>query len=59
VASAAEEQNQVSEEINRNITAIDDATKALHQLAKQNLLISKEIDTITGAMDAQLAQLRC
>jgi methyl-accepting chemotaxis protein len=59
VASAAEEQNQVSEEINRNITAIDDATKALHQLAKQNLLISKEIDTITGAMDAQLSQLRC
>jgi methyl-accepting chemotaxis protein len=59
VASAAEEQNQVSEEINRNITAIDDATKALHQLAKQNMLISKEIDTITGAMDAQLAQLRC
>ncbi|MBU0911400.1 MAG: methyl-accepting chemotaxis protein, partial [Gammaproteobacteria bacterium] len=59
VASAAEEQNQVSEEINRNITAIDDATKALHQLAKQNLLISKEIDSITGAMDAQLAQLRC
>ncbi len=59
VASAAEEQNQVSEEINRNITAIDDATKALNQLAKQNLLISKEIDSITGAMDAQLAQLRC
>ncbi|RVT46162.1 methyl-accepting chemotaxis protein [Rheinheimera sediminis] len=59
VASAAEEQNQVSEEINRNITAIDDATKALHQLAQQNLLISKQIDNITGAMDAQLAQLRC
>lgn len=59
VASAAEEQNQVSEEINRNITAIDDATKDLNQLAKQNLLISKEIDKITGAMDAQLEQLRC
>ncbi len=59
VASAAEEQNQVSEEINRNITAIDDATKALNKLAKQNLLISKEIDSITGSMDAQLAQLRC
>jgi methyl-accepting chemotaxis protein len=59
VASAAEEQNQVSEEINRNVTAIDDATKALNQLAQQNLLISKEIDSITSAMDAQLSQLRC
>ncbi|WP_337879652.1 methyl-accepting chemotaxis protein [Rheinheimera sp.] len=58
VASAAEQQNQVSEEINRNITAIDDATKSLDQQVEQNLQISKEIDRITGEMDTQLSQLR-
>ena len=35
VAAAAEQQNQVSDEINRNITAIGDATRELEQLAQQ------------------------
>jgi len=59
VASAAEQQNQVSEEINRNVTAIDDATRSLEQQASQNLAISEEVERITSAMDTQLAQLRC
>lgn len=58
VAAAAEEQNQVSEEINRNITAIDDATRELDQLSGSNLSISRAIDQITADIDQQLAKLR-
>ncbi|MCT6698966.1 methyl-accepting chemotaxis protein [Rheinheimera sp. 4Y26] len=58
VAAAAEQQNQVSEEINRNITAIDDATRALSALSGDNLAISQAIDQITAAIDQQLAKLR-
>jgi methyl-accepting chemotaxis protein len=58
VAAAAEEQNQVSEEINRNITAIDDATRDLDQLSGSNLSISRAIDQITADIDQQLAKLR-
>lgn len=58
VAAAAEEQNQVSEEINRNITAIDDATRELDQLSGTNLTISRAIDQITADIDQQLAKLR-
>lgn len=58
VAAAAEEQNQVSEEINRNITAIDDATRELDLLSGKNLTISQAIDHITADIDQQLAKLR-
>ncbi|RVU41682.1 methyl-accepting chemotaxis protein [Rheinheimera riviphila] len=58
VAAAAEEQNQVSEEINRNITAIDDATRDLNQLSGTNLNISQAIEQITTEIDNQLAKLR-
>ncbi|MGP9802590.1 methyl-accepting chemotaxis protein [Rheinheimera sp. NSM] len=59
VAAAAEQQNQVSEEINRNITAIGDATRELETLAQQNLQISNAIDTVTARIDGQLSKLRC
>ena len=59
VAAAAEQQNQVSEEINRNITAIGDATRELETLAQQNLQISSAIDTVTERIDGQLSKLRC
>lgn len=59
VAAAAEQQNQVSEEINRNITAIGDATRELETLAQQNLQISSAIDTVTARIDGQLSKLRC
>jgi methyl-accepting chemotaxis protein len=58
VASAAEEQNQVSEEINRNITAIDDAIRALGLQVKHSQLISQQVDAITANMDAQLNKLK-
>lgn len=59
VATAAEEQNQVSDEINRNISAIGDATRELEQLARRNKEVSDTIDHITGQMDERLNQLKC
>lgn len=59
VAAAAEQQNQVSDEINRNITAIGDATRELEGLAQQNLQISSAIDQVTERIDNQLSKLRC
>lgn len=59
VATAAEEQNQVSDEINRNISAIGDATRDLEQLAKNNNEVSKTIEQITQAMDEKLSQFKC
>lgn len=58
VAAAAEEQNQVSEEINRNITAIDEATRQLDQLSADNLQISRAIGQATEQMNQQLNQLK-
>ena len=58
VAAAAEEQNQVSEEINRNITAIDEATRQLDQLSADNLDVSRAIEQVTEQMNNQLNQLR-
>ncbi len=58
VAAAAEEQNQVSEEINRNITAIDEATRQLDQLSADNLQISQAIEQITSQINQQLNKLR-
>ncbi|MDP5134649.1 methyl-accepting chemotaxis protein [Rheinheimera baltica] len=58
VAAAAEQQNQVSEEINRNVTAIGDATRELEALAQQNLGISNSIDKVTAKIETQLNKLR-
>lgn len=58
VAAAAEEQNQVSEEINRNITAIDEATRQLDELSGDNLRVSRAIEQATEQMNQQLNQLR-
>ena len=59
VAAAAEEQNQVTEEINRNISAIGDATQQLEQLANSIFSASGNVDKITQDIDSHLTQLRC
>jgi methyl-accepting chemotaxis protein len=59
VAAAAEEQNQVSEEINRNISAIGEATNELEHLAASIFKASNSVDKITQDIDGQLGQLRC
>ncbi|MCC5856350.1 MAG: HAMP domain-containing protein [Idiomarina sp.] len=58
VASAAEEQNQVSEEITKNISAINDATQELEQLAQHILTISSALDGATDSMENQLNALK-
>jgi methyl-accepting chemotaxis protein len=59
VAAAAEEQNQVTEEISRNISAIGDATQELGRLANSIYSASENVDKITKNIDGQLTQLRC
>ncbi len=59
VAAAAEEQNQVTEEINRNISAIGDATRELEQLSNNIYSASGNVDKITQDIDKHLSQLRC
>ncbi|WP_165924689.1 methyl-accepting chemotaxis protein [Lysobacter sp. N42] len=58
VASAAEQQNQVSEEITKNISAINDATQELDKLAQHIMTISTALDTATDRMDVQLNALK-
>lgn len=59
VAAAAEEQNQVTEEINRNISAIGEATNELERLASSIFSASSNVDKITQDIDSHLGQLRC
>jgi methyl-accepting chemotaxis protein len=59
VAAAAEEQNQVTEEINRNISAIGDATQELERLSHSVFSASGNVDKITQDIDGHLSQLRC
>jgi len=59
VAAAAEEQNQVTEEINRNILAIGDATQELERLSNSIYTASGNVDKITQDIDSHLTQLRC
>jgi methyl-accepting chemotaxis protein len=59
VAAAAEEQNQVTEEINRNISAIGDATQELERLSNSIYTASSNVDKITQDIDSHLTQLRC
>lgn len=59
VAAAAEEQNQVTEEINRNISAIGGATQELERLSNSIYSASSNVDQITQDIDSHLMQLRC
>ncbi len=59
VAAAAEEQNQVTEEISRNISAIGEATQELERLTNSIFSASGQVDTITRDIDTHLSQLRC
>nr|WP_324257728.1 methyl-accepting chemotaxis protein [Cellvibrio fontiphilus] len=59
VAAAAEEQNQVTEEINRNISAIGDATHELERLSQSVFAASGNVDKITQDIDGHLSHLRC
>jgi len=58
VATAAEQQSSVSEEISRNLTIIGDAAKALAELANENNEASDELENQMNTLDVQLSSLK-
>lgn len=58
VATAAEEQDKVSEEINRNITVVEDASVRLAGLAGDVREVSETMSQITDALEAQLGKFK-
>lgn len=58
VATAAEEQSQVSEEINRSLTAIGDAARDLAHLAQVSEAAALETHDVIRTLDDQLNLLR-
>jgi methyl-accepting chemotaxis protein len=58
VAAAAEEQSQVAEEINKNLTIIGDAADTLAQLSEQSQQSNQHLITQVDSLDQQLGRLR-
>jgi len=58
VATAAEEQSAVSEEISRNLTIIGDAASALAELAGESDQASEQLSRHMAVLDEQLASLK-
>ncbi len=58
VATAAEEQSAVSEEVSRNMTVIGDAARALANLAAESNEASDELDKEMARLDHQLSTLK-
>ncbi|MDO3388472.1 methyl-accepting chemotaxis protein [Gilvimarinus sp. SDUM040013] len=58
VATAAEEQSAVSEEISRNLTIIGDAANQLAAMARESDDAGKELDSIMQRLDEQLSSLK-
>ncbi len=58
VATAAEEQDKVTEEINRNITIVGDASARLAGLAGDVRQVSEEMSQITDSLELQLRKFK-
>jgi len=58
VATAAEEQSAVSEEVSKNLTIIGDAATALAELAQESDKSSENLESQMQSLDAQLASLK-
>ncbi len=58
VATAAEEQSAVSEEVSRNMTVIGDAARVLAELAERSNQSSDELEDQLSILDSQLASLK-
>ncbi|MBR9830132.1 MAG: methyl-accepting chemotaxis protein [Oceanospirillales bacterium] len=58
VATAAEEQSMVNEEINRNITSIGDAADTLAEAATQVTLLGQEVSDSAARLDQQLGRFK-
>ncbi|WP_438864410.1 methyl-accepting chemotaxis protein [Neptunicella sp.] len=58
VATAAEEQSQVSEDINRRIVAIGDGSKQLSTLGDELKALSQVVHSVVESMNKQLGRLK-
>ena len=58
VATAAEQQSSVSEEISRNLTIIGDAAKVLAEMANESNQSSDELENQMNKLDGQLSSLK-
>jgi len=57
VATAAEEQSAVNEEINKNLTALSEASNELAELGKESARISDELQVKMREVEEQLSHL--
>lgn len=58
IASAAEEQSAVAEEVNRNVSAIRTVTEALTEQAKESAQISSQLDALANHQKQLMDQFR-
>ncbi|BFM21539.1 methyl-accepting chemotaxis protein [Gilvimarinus japonicus] len=58
VATAAEEQSSVSEEISRNLTIIGDAATTLADMTRESNNAGVELEVVMAQLDEQLASLK-
>lgn len=58
VATAAEEQSSVNEEINKNLTVLGEASNELAELGNENSSISDQLQSQISDVESQLSQLR-
>jgi methyl-accepting chemotaxis protein len=58
IASAAEEQSSVAEEINRNVEAIRDVTESLSGQAEQSARVSRQLNELANHQQGLMQQFR-
>lgn len=58
VATAADEQSQVSEDVSQRVVIVSDSSKELAELGMRLQSVNKHIDTLIKTMDSQLSRLK-
>ncbi|MCY1420049.1 hypothetical protein D9M71_356560 [compost metagenome] len=58
IASAAEEQSSVADEINRNVGAIRDVTESLSGQAEQSAQVSRQLNDLANHQQGLMQQFR-
>lgn len=58
VATAAEQQTSVSEDINRNVTEVSEISEAMHQVAEDNLRTVPELESMANKAQELAARIR-
>jgi methyl-accepting chemotaxis protein len=58
IASAAEEQSSVAEEINRNVASIRDVTESISGQARESAQVSQDLNQLASQQQALMDQFR-